>query len=185
MACRDGFLQQSCLKQYCSNTGGQFWSNMAGNYSYFFVSFLVCPLDSVDRFEFPFVQPEISIWGFRFWARELPENFWWKVMGLPNFDARWWKFRFSWKIIKFVELRNWTIWLRNWICGAFHTSKFIGVLRCAQYSGFRRSHSPDPWVVVVHDIGACNFGGEFEFWYVNTRKSYLHWLNMACRDGLL
>ena len=60
---------------------------MAGNYSYFFVSFLVCPLDSVDRFEFPFVQPQMLICNFGLCKYELPENFIGKVMGVLIFDA--------------------------------------------------------------------------------------------------
>ena len=73
-------------------------------------------------------------------------------------------------------------YLRNWISGGFETWKSTRVLRCAQYSGFRRSHVHGPWVVfvgLVHGILEVNFG----FRYVNGRLSCWNQFNMACRDG--
>ena len=85
MACRDGFPKRSCLKQHCINTGGKSWSIMAGNYLGFLVGFLSCAPHSDSRFQFPFVQYHSFIWGFRFWARELPENSVEKVWATANF----------------------------------------------------------------------------------------------------
>ena len=85
MACRDGFLQQSCLKQYSSTTGGKFLSIMAGNYSEFFVGFLTCAPNSVSRLRFPFVQSEILMCSFGWCKYELPEKVLKKVMAASNF----------------------------------------------------------------------------------------------------
>ena len=85
MACRDGFLQRSCLKQYSSNTGGKSWSIMAGNYLGFWVGFLTRARNSVDRLRFPFVQSEILMCSFGWCKYELPDFFLEKVMGASNF----------------------------------------------------------------------------------------------------
>ena len=69
------FPKRSCLKQYFSNTGAKSWSIMAGNYLGVWNGFLSCAPNSDSRFQFPFVQYHSFIWGFKFWARELPENF--------------------------------------------------------------------------------------------------------------
>ena len=61
----------------------------------------------------------------------------------------------------------------------FETSKLSCVLRCARYSGFRRSNVHAPWVVfvgLVHGILEVNFG----FRHVNLRLPYQNYFDMAC-----
>ena len=75
IACRDGFVSNgSVLKQYCSTGGGQSGWKKGGFFLGDFFTFLMCTRMFVNRFQFPFVQPQFWSWGFRFWTREVPEN---------------------------------------------------------------------------------------------------------------
>ena len=87
----------------------------------------------------------------------------WGAQILVHVD-RIWDFH---ETMTFVILKNWWIQLTKLICAAFQTSTFIGVLRCVQYSSFRRSHVYGPWVVILHDAGACDFG----WWILNLNTS--------------
>ena len=159
MACRDGLLQQSCLEQYCSNTGGGFWSNMAGNYSEILIGFLVCALDSVNRFQYPFVQSDLWLYGFRFWKGELPENLFEKVMPTSNFDPWWWNLRFSWKNDEICEIEKltkfaWKINLRSVSDVKIHRGPALRAI-------FRFSAEPLAWSMG----GSCAWYWCMQFWW--------------------
>ena len=46
----------------------------------------MCARMFVNSFQFPFVQPQIWSWGFRFWTREVLENSVSKVQATPRFE---------------------------------------------------------------------------------------------------
>ena len=106
---------------------------------------------------------------------EIVSNFvdhWWDQCHSFTFDSdiQNWEAQKNPRIVlwemKFLQfqMRNWPNWFRKSICRAFHTSKSVRVLRCAQYSGFRRSQLHGAWVVVVAHVGTWKFDHVFWIW---------------------
>ena len=160
MACRDGFWKTRLVKQYFSmvvaaklvESWAEFFGALFPRFGSVLESLSVVCVFLLSSLRFHIVVSDgasISFWKISGEKFELISG---RDHGHEN-SKIWWK---NWNLVKFCGKPN---YLRNWFSGGFETSKSTRVLRCAQYSGFRRSHVHDPWVVVVTHVGTWKVGG--------------------------